>query len=180
MQVRDAHPTIDRLFEGWREGLGRDLTAYRNHVYRVFNLATWLVADPDVEAVETLAVAAAFHDIGIWLDDTLDYLEPSVERAARHLESAGRPEWTDRVGEIIRWHHKVRPWRGPGAELVEPFRRADWIDVSLFTLPTRVPRDALRGLLHAFPRAGFHARLVVLGIAWSRRHPLRPLPMFRW
>ena len=180
MHVQGSHPTIDGLFEGWREGLGRDFTAYGNHVYRVFNVATWLVGDPDVEAVEKLAVAAAFHDISIWLDDTLDYLEPSADRAARHLEATGRSDWADAVAEIIRWHHKVRPWRGPDAELVEAFRRADWIDVSMFTLPTRVPRAELAGLLAAFPRAGFYGRLVVLGVAWTRRHPLRPLPMFRW
>ena len=31
------------------------------------------------------AVAVAFHDLGIWTDNTLDYLPPSVNRAKTYL-----------------------------------------------------------------------------------------------
>ena len=169
---------MDALFGRWRSALGPDFTAYRNHACRVFHLASAL-SGAGGEELEQLAVAAAFHDIGIWLDDTFDYLEPSIERAFRYLEETGRASWAGPVRDMIAEHHKVFPWHGPGRSLVEAFRRADWLDVSRFVLPTRLPRSFLRELVAAFPWAGFHLRLVTLTLAWTRRHPLRPLPMLK-
>jgi hypothetical protein len=76
----------------------------------------------------------------------------------------------------------------PGAELSEELsavvrdetaRGLDPLDVCLFPLPTRIPRTLRAALLATFPRAGFHRRLVELGLTWGRRHPLRPLPMLK-
>ena len=69
MRVFTEHATINGLFEGWQGRLGRDYLPYRNHVYRVFNLACSL-ADAEAEDIERLAVASAFHDVAIWLDGT--------------------------------------------------------------------------------------------------------------
>ena len=126
-----------------------------------------------------LAIAAAFHDAAIWLDGTFDYIEPSAQRAERFLADGGRSESSALVCTMIREHHKITPWHGADAHLVEAFRRADWLDVSLFLLPTRIPRTLRTELLTTFPRVGFHRRLVELGLGWSRKHPLRPLPMLK-
>ncbi|WP_054032137.1 HD domain-containing protein [Desulfatitalea tepidiphila] len=177
MRLITDHPTIDHLFGQWRHGLGNALDPYRHHVYRVFNLACTYAA-ADRETREMLAVAAAFHDVGIWLDGTFDYLEPSVARARGYLASIDREAWADEVAQVIRQHHKATPWPGGGA--VEAFRRADWMDVGLFLLPTRIERPFLSALLGAFPRCGFHRMLIRLTLSWGRRHPLDPLPMFKW
>jgi len=178
MKVIESHPTVDRLLETWEGPLGRDFLAYRNHAYRVLNFAAAL-SGARREELEKLAVAAAFHDVGIWLDATFDYLEPSVRRAQEFLVASDHAEWVPVVGEIIREHHKVLPWHGPGADLVEAFRRADWLDVCLFCLPTRLERRFLQEVRGAFPRSGFHRRLVELTWWWAKQHPFRPLPMFR-
>ncbi len=178
MQILTNHPVIDSLFQEWKPRLGRDYTAYRHHVYRVFNLASAL-AGADGEDLEKLAAAAAFHDASIWLDDTFDYLEPSIGRAEAHLIENGHESWALEVKAMIGQHHKVSPWNGPGSRLVEAFRRADWLDVCLFALPTRLPRSFLGQVLKRFPRKGFHGRLVVFTIRWTRQHPFRPLPMFK-
>ncbi len=178
MKVLTNHPDIDRLFEEWKPRLGRDHTPYRNHVYRVFNLAAAL-AEASGEDLEKLAAASAFHDVGIWLDDTFDYLEPSIRRARAHLAATGHESRTPSVSAMIDQHHKILPWRGPDRRLVEAFRHADWLDVCLFAPPTRLPRPYLARLLEAHPRKGFHARLVVFTLQWLRRNPLRPLPMFK-
>ena len=70
-------------------------------------------------------------------------------------------------------------FRGDKGKIVEAFRRADWLDVCLFALPTRLPRTFLDKVVQVFPRAGFHPRLVVFTLRWVRQHPFRPLPMFK-
>ena len=67
-----------------------------------------------------------------------------------------------------------------GAELIEPFRRADWIDVSLGVLTFGLPRERLREIFARWPNAGFHKRLVQLTLRQARAHPLRPLPVLKW
>jgi len=178
VKILTEHPTIDRLFEEWKAPLGRDYLPYRNHVYRVFNLASKL-AGAENSQLEKLAVASAFHDVGIWLDETFDYLEPSIRRATAFLSTAGHKSWSTEVACMISQHHKIFPFRGGQVKLVEAFRRADWLDVCLFTLPTYLPKAYLGRIVQTFPRAGFHRRLVVFTLRWVREHPFRPLPMFK-
>ncbi len=177
--IQTAHPLIEPLFEEWSEALGSNKVPYRHHVYRVFHMAA-SISGATGEDLDKLALSAAFHDVGIWLDTTFDYLEPSVRRLSTFLRKTGRASWIEETACIIRQHHKIFPWRGPRPLLVEAFRRADWLDVCLMALPTHQSRDFLSVLLKTFPRNGFHFRLVMLSLWWIKRHPLRPLPMFKW
>ncbi len=170
------HDTIESLLSEWKPALGRDYDAYRNHVYRVYHLTIALI-ETDKEQREQIAIAAAFHDVGIWLDDTFDYLDPSARRARDHLSSRGCEKWSDTVTEMIDQHHRIRPWAN--SPLVDAFRKADWLDVCLYCLPTAIDRQHMASVLTEFPRAGFHYRLVQFTLAWTRKHPSRPLPMLR-
>lgn len=129
--------------------------------------------------IDEVAIAAAFHDLGIWTDGTFDYLPPSVERARAHLTRSGRPEWSAEVSAMILDHHKLSPYRGGAGELVEAFRRADWTDVTRGLVTFGLPRRFVRQVLSAWPSEGFHKRLVQLGLARLRTHPLSPLPMLK-
>ncbi len=80
---------------------------------------------------------------------------------------------------MIREHHKLLPYRGRPDSLVEPFRRADWIDVSRGLIPSGLRRAFVAEVLEAWPNEGFHRRLVQLSIGRFRTHPWSPLPMFR-
>jgi hypothetical protein len=177
--IIESDNTIDTLLHEWQSALGSDYTAYRNHVYRVFNFSSRL-ADATGDDKEKLAIAAAFHDVGIWLDGTFDYLEPSSRRALDYLSRIGRTDWSETVHQMIDQHHKIRSWRGSRGYLVESFRRADWLDVCLFALPSSLERAYLAEVLRRFPRAGFHRRLVSLTLGWARKHPFNPLPIFKW
>ena len=79
---------------------------------------------------------------------------------------------------MIFWHHKLTPSRTPHA-LVEPFRRADLVDVTFGKVRFGLPRTLVRELYDAFPDAGFHRKLVRLSCANLMRHPLAPLPMLK-
>src|SRR4051794_27278382 len=153
--------TLDELLQAHAAALGSDFTAYKNHTYRVLNLCVTL-SSSDPEPLQKIAIAAAFHDLGIWTDCTFDYLQPSVRLASDYLAQSGRAEWTAEIAEMIVEHHKISAYRGDPHWLVEPFRKADWIDVSWGIRTFGTSRKLLRELFSTWPDAGFHKRLVQL------------------
>ena len=169
--------TLDRVIADHASDLRDDLVGYRNHAYRVLNFCVALgPADADTERI---AVAAAYHDLGIWTHGTFDYLKPSASWAAAHLQAEGKETWIPEVTEMIRQHHKVSRYRPAVHALVEPFRRADWLDVSLGLVTFGLSRAQVRELYAIWPSAGFHWRLVELEVRRLRTHPWNPLPMVR-
>jgi hypothetical protein len=175
--VTTSFQVVDEVLAPHAAALGRDLAGYRNHALRVLRFALALAPAADVE---TLQVAAAFHDLGIWTDRTFDYLAPSRRLARDWLAARGRDALAPAVEAVIEQHHRLRPYRGPHAEVVEPFRRADLVDVSLGTLRAGLDRAFVRTVRAELPNAGFHACLVRLTGRQLLRTPLRPLPMLRW
>ena len=170
--------TLDRVLRAHELELGSDFTAYRNHTYRVANLCAALCPG-DTEQFEKIAIATAFHDLGIWTDGTFDYLQPSIGLACAHLAQTGKADWTPEVSGMIREHHKISRYRNDPGWLVEPFRRADWVDVSRGLLTFGLPRKLLREIFSTWPDAGFHLRLVQLSLKRLRTHPCSPLPMLK-
>lgn len=171
---------VDSVLERHREALGADYPAYRNHILRVASFFNAL-GPSRFDSTPALAVAAAFHDLAIWVDDTFDYLEPSARLAQRYVEQERLDVDTWLVHELITQHHKVRVYRvNPWASLVEQWRKADHMDVSLGVLNFGVPRSSIRHIQHALPNRGFHLRLLALTLRECTRKPWNPLPMIRW
>src|SRR5262245_60745158 len=100
LEIREQHPTIDGVLEAWEERLGADAKAYRNHVYRVFNLGLALVPEAQ-EREDLIAVASVFHDLGIWSHSTFDYIRPSMRLATAHLGDDDRRTWARPVELMI-------------------------------------------------------------------------------
>jgi hypothetical protein len=172
-------PTVEDVLDNHASELGHDLIAYRNHVYRVVNLCLAIVGDRRVE-LEKIAVAAVFHDLGIWTNNTFDYIAPSVSIARKHLAARGMADWIPEIEAMIVDHHKITPSRANPQSLVESFRRADWIDVSRGLRRFCVPSPFIAAVSSTWPNAGFHRRLVQLTIDRFWKHPLTPLPMVKW
>jgi hypothetical protein len=172
-------PTVEEVLDDHASELGHDRIAYRNHVYRVVNLCLAIVGDSRVE-LEKIAVAAVFHDLGIWTNNTFDYIAPSVAIAREHLAARGKADWIPEIEAMIVDHHKVTPSHANPQALVESFRRADWIDVSRGLRSFGLPRPFIAAVAATWPSAGFHRRLVQLTIDRFLKHPLTPLPMVKW
>jgi len=172
-------PLLDELLNRHASVIGRDFTAYRNHTYRVVNFCVALSqGDPEI-IQRKAAIAAAFHDLGIWTDGTFDYLAPSERLAQTYLAGSGDGSWEPEIRDMIHYHHKITRYAQSADNLVETFREADWIDVSRGLLKFGLPRRFLHDVFAAFPNAGFHKKLVQLSAGRFVRHPLNPLPMFR-
>jgi hypothetical protein len=172
-------PTVEEVLQNHASEVGRDLIGYRNHVYRVANLCLAIAGDRDVE-VEKIAVAAVFHDLGIWTNKTFDYIAPSVALARVHLAARGLADWIPEIEAMIADHHKVTSSRANPPSLVECFRRADWIDVTRGLRQFGLPRRFIAAVTTTWPSAGFHRRLVTLTLDRFSKHPLSPLPMVKW
>lgn len=161
IRIVTTRPRIDAILARHADTIGGDLPGYRNHVYRTVTYAMHLLGnDPAVEPVVETALAC--HDIGLWTDRELAYLEPSEAVALADNERFGWGFDPDLLRGIIHWHHKVFPYRGPHAAVIEACRKADWIDASMGWLRKGMPRRAIHDVEAAFPNAGFHATLLRL------------------
>jgi hypothetical protein len=169
---------LDELLEAHATVLGRDFTAYRNHTYRVVNLCV-AQSSTDPGQVNKMAIAAAFHDMGIWTDGTFDYLPPSVRLATNYLVQSNGAQWAAEISAMILEHHKISPYRGDPHWLVEPFRRSDWVDVTRGLVTFGLSRSLLRDIFSAWPSSGFHKKLAHLELMRLRTHPWNPLPMMK-
>jgi len=169
-------PTIDDVLSDHAAALGDDFLGYRNHVYRILNLCVRLVGQSELEKI---AVAAVFHDLGIWTKGTFDYIAPSIALARDYLVAGAREDWTAEIEGMIADHHKITPSTADPDSLIEAFRRADWIDVTRGLRGFGVPRPFVARLFATWPSAGFHWRLLTLTLDRFRSHPLTPLPMVK-
>ena len=167
---------IDELLEKFRPVILDDYERYRNHVYRV--ISNCLLLDSDVANHEKYAIAAAFHDIGIWTDQTFDYLQPSEHQANLYLTDIGKKEWIEEITSMIHWHHKFTSFQGKHQKTVDTFRKADWIDISL-GLISFGQKENFSDARRKFPNLGFHLFLLKQTSKRFLKHPLSPLPMLR-
>jgi hypothetical protein len=180
------HAELDKLLTLWRDKIGSDWQAYRNHTYRLLNYVNEKLPGLSNEDLDLVAIAAAYHDVGIWLDKTFDYLEPSSIRAQSYLKSAAKypadvlEEKQQLVNDMVMNHHRVRPVAGGKLSLVNVFRQADWCDVSFGRLRYGLAKKKVQAIQKAFPDAGFHLLLVKLAVVNAAQHPFNPLPMMRW
>lgn len=168
---------IEALMEPHKPALGKDYERYRNHVLRVFLNCQLL--DHAEDNQEKYAIAAVYHDIGIWTDHTFNYLEPSIAEAKKYLAGTGRSDWNDEIATMIYWHHKIKPYKGDFETTAETFRKADWIDVSLGLLSYGGDKKTMAMYRGQFPNKGFHFFLVKQAAKNFLKHPLNPIPVFK-
>ena len=118
-------PIVEGVLDQYATALGQDFIGYRNHVHRVVNLCLAVISGSR-DNLEKIAIAAAFHDLGIWTDHTWDYIAPSVSLAREYLVASSRADWIPEIEAMIANHHKITRDRAHPHWLVEAFRRADW------------------------------------------------------
>jgi len=176
----EAHiPLLEDILGQWQNQIGRDYAGYKNHVYRMINFC---IALHDCTAGERdrVIIAGCFHDLGIWADNTFDYLSPSAALATAYLKQTNLEAWAPEIELMITMHHKLRPYRDERYPLVEVFRRGDLVDFSLGMVKCGLARSYINRVKAHFPNAGFHKRLVQMELGWFSGHPFNPLPVLKW
>lgn len=168
---------IDRILNEYKDHFGHDHLKYRNHALRVYRLC--LLMDEQAGNNEKYAIAAAFHDLGIWTHKTFDYLNPSIQLLQQWLEKEHKTAWVAEISLMIDNHHKLSRYTGEHARTVETFRKADWIDLTFGWLRFGLPRKTIKQAAASLPTKGFHRFLLKKTIKNFFLHPLQPLPMFK-
>lgn len=158
IEIIDQSNRVERLFAPYQDALGDDFMAYRGHVYRVITYAMHFL-DGDQEALAMVETALVYHDIGLWTDKELAYLEPSEALALADNEKYGWGLDAQLLKDTIHWHHKVFPYRGPNARIVDAVRRADWIDATGGKVRKGLSKDQIADVEAAIPNYGFDAVL---------------------
>ncbi|WP_017720550.1 hypothetical protein [Kamptonema formosum] len=179
MNTETNSPLIEEILSVWQERIGDDYPGYRGHVYRMFNFCLALRSCTEEENTK-LAIAACFHDIGLWSDHTVDYISPSVAQVKQYLSNAGLERWSEEIGLMVEMHHKVRPYRDDRYPLVELFRQGDLIDFSLGFFTFGLPRRYVNQVKETIPNNGFHKFLIKGAKDWFSEHPFSPPPFMKW
>lgn len=175
------HPVIDPILDSFADAIGGHGRIYRHHCLYVAHAVRALVPEPAARHDRALGIAAAFHDLGLFTEGTIDYLEPSVILAAAYCESEGAADLVPLVTRLIENHHKITPVRdGPEVDLVDAFRRADWQFVMMGAYPGALGWRAHRELKRALPTPGFHRFIVGHSVRHVRSGARNPLPVLRW
>ncbi len=139
MKIEENIPLLEDIFSEWKDIIGSEYQGYRNHVYRMVHFCLALRACNDEER-EKIIIAGAFHDIGIWIKDTVDYIPPSLPPAMDYLKKRALETWSTEIELMITEHHKIREYKDTAHPLVEVFRKGDLVDFSFglfkFGIPT--------------------------------------------
>ena len=169
--------TIDSILNVHRQDLGRYFEQYQNHVYRVFNFAVpYLVSDIEFE---TISIAAAFHDLGIWTNKTFDYIKPSIDLVKRYsIENKIDLVVFDEIAVIIGEHHKLTSVKN--SKLAEIFRQSDLVDLTFGLIRHGRDKHDMEMIKKTFPNKGFHLYLLKLFLKNLITSPWKPLPMYKF
>jgi hypothetical protein len=184
--IYSKHPTLDGELQLVKDSIPpEDFEKYRNHCLRVMSFAKYLMPDFVYEeypnAMDIVAMALAYHDVALWTDGKLNYLEPSAIQMERHTAKEGVFEEShiSIARQIIMEHHKLTDYHSKttsnvfkgqsttsGAAvdaIVNAVRKADWTDATVGIIRFEVPVALLEAAYAKIPEAGFHAMLAGMG-----------------
>ncbi|MEM8913856.1 MAG: phosphohydrolase [Planctomycetota bacterium] len=161
IRIETRRERVEELLARYRDQVGIDFDGYRNHVYRCVTYAMHFLSD-SLGYQQLVETAFAYHDIGLWTDHELAYLEPSEAVAIADNDRYGWGLDADALRGAIHWHHKLFRYRGQHEELIEACRKADWIDASQGWIRKGMSRSAISEVESVFPNCGFHQSLMRL------------------
>jgi hypothetical protein len=169
IEVHKNSKHLEERLTKYKDLIGEDYEGYRNHIYRVLTYSLhYLNTDrahfADIQKfIPVIEEALVFHDIGLWTDKQLSYLEPSSFRAKEALHDIYSEEELTLLHNIIFWHHKVTDFEGEHKDIVNAVRKADWIDATMGLVNFGMPNPLITEVNAVLPESGFHRTLVEIG-----------------
>lgn len=156
----------DELFK-LADAIGSDFIPYRNHCLRVLTFTKYFLPDDVVatipNAMELAAIALAYHDVGLWTDRDLNYLEPSRKQLDDNLGGSYSASDIETMDQIVLQHHKFTDYAELSEAqnaLINAVRKADWTDATMGLIRFGLPSALLEAAYDQIKEAGFHQMLL--------------------
>ena len=174
-----------------------DFEAYRNHCLRVMTFAKYFLSSSsekekdfsEENVMKVIAMAVAYHDVALWTDGKLDYLEPSIRQMYHYVWKEGifSEDDIDLAREIINQHHKFTNFKSKKKSsssksfdtIVNAVRKADWADFTYGIVRFQLPSSLLEDAYAKVPEAGLHQMLATFGPRLSPDSILGQLKVLR-
>ena len=98
--IKPKDDVLNYYLEKHHKQIGADYVPYRNHCLRVLAFTRYFLSLDNIEleprTFNIIAMALAYHDIALWTDGELNYLEPSVmqmrERVLEEMKQSNQAE----------------------------------------------------------------------------------------
>lgn len=169
--------------------IGEDYKGYRGHIYRVFNFANILSPNLSDKDKELIGVALVYHDIGLWSDKVLAYIDPSCDFLMNNANKINKENNKNEYNEnelllmhhIVKYHHKITKYNPKDGkvlnekypsfvDIVDKVKDADIVDFSKGKITKGVEKDAIGQVLLTIPNDGFHDALNAKGPQFHGRN----------
>ena len=172
LNSKDIHiiqniPEVESILTDYKDVIGSDYDGYRGHIYRVLSYSMhYLNNNEQKQYLDVIAAALVYHDIGLWTDKQLDYLEPGCKHAKERFEGVFDQDKLDLMDGIITYHHKFTPYEGTNAHIINAVRKADMIDFSLGLVNYGMPDRHIQLIHQNIANNGFHMHLGEIGFRY--------------
>lgn len=87
--IKPKDDVLNYYLEKHKKQIGEDYEPYKNHCLRVLAFTKYFLAQDNItlepRAYNIIAMALAYHDIALWTDGALDYLDPSVSQMKKRV-----------------------------------------------------------------------------------------------
>lgn len=182
LKIYTHNDVVEKHLNKYQHVIAEDFEGYRNHIYRVMTYSMHFLHYNETY-LDVIGTALVYHDIGLWTDKTLAYLEPGAKLARERCFTYSEEELTLQ-DNIIFNHHKIWPFVGQNGNIVEAVRKADWIDASNGIFNKGFSRKHIQLVKDALPAAGFYKTLMDIGPRYHgtnyNRIITQIITIFRW
>lgn len=188
LNARDIHvfneiPEVESILIDYKDVIGTDYEGYRGHIYRVLSYSMHYLKNNETY-LDVIAAALVYHDIGLWTDRQLDYLEPGCKHAKDRFKGVYDENKLHLLDDIIYYHHKLTPFVGDHEDIVNAVRKSDMIDFSLGLVNYGMPDRHIEVVHRKIPNNGFHQHLCEIGFRYYSYDVVRIVSelstIFKW
>lgn len=149
---------LDSLLEPMRDILKDDYDSYKNHALRIINYCFFMLS-PDKKTMQHITVAAAYHQIGLWLNSSSNYAELSASKLINDKAFIGIDPLPERIVIAIVKHASLINSTENDDSLVSAFWKAFRIEISMGYSEQGLPSDFIEQVRTCIPVNNYNKTL---------------------
>lgn len=112
--IKPKDDVLNYYLEKHKKQIGDDYESYKNHCLRVLAFTRYFLSQDNItlepRTYNIIAMALAYHDIALWTDGALDYLDPSVSQMKKRVTEEMQRNHQQEGDEAIINMPKILDW----------------------------------------------------------------------